>query len=32
LTLPVGELRTPDRSDSAKVPLRAPVRRTTNRR
>jgi hypothetical protein len=32
LKLPVGEVPGPDRSDSAKVPLRAPVHRATNRR
>jgi hypothetical protein len=32
LSLPVGKVRTPDRSDLAKVPLRAPVGRTTHRR
>jgi hypothetical protein len=32
LSLPVEEVRTSDRSDSAKVPLRAPVHRATSRR
>jgi hypothetical protein len=32
LSLPVGAVRAPDRSDSARKPQRSPVRRTTNRR